>query len=251
MSTYLKVNLSNSDFLNKLKYHINNNIPLSLTRFGDGEIHFINNTLPVNIINQLKKTWGYDDIELAKKDVLDIIDKGLKYSDVIGIMDNNNEISKNIPYNEKGWSIKNEYIKKLRIDEYQVCDHMVVRGIELGSLHNFKKIINGEDICIISPRAKQLKNNKIDKILENNITYIEVPMGINLKNRDDIFKKMETIQEKIVIYGCSITGKDFGVFLKNKNKIALDFGATLDGWAGLETRSWFKKNGLQNHCLLK
>ena len=42
MSTYLKVNLSNSDFLNKLKYHINNNIPLSLTRFGDGEIHIIN-----------------------------------------------------------------------------------------------------------------------------------------------------------------------------------------------------------------
>ena len=46
-------------------------------------------------------------------------------------------------------------------------------------------------------------------------------------------------------------GKDFGSYLSNRGKIALDFGATLDAWAGLITRRWFHEGGLQKHCLIK
>jgi hypothetical protein len=247
---YLKINLSKEEFILKLTYHIKNEIPLSFSRFGDGEINFINNTLNAKIKTQLKETWGYDDIEVAKKDVLDIINVSLCETDIIGIMCSNNDISKKISYKEHSWSIAKDYINTIRTKDLLVADHMIVRDKEIGDINNFKKIIEGRDICIISPRTEDLKKNEISKILNNNISYLHVPMGMNLKNRDDIFKKMDDIQEKIVIYGCSITGKDFGAYLKNKGKIALDFGATLDAWAGLETRSWFKKDGLQNHCLI-
>jgi hypothetical protein len=62
---------------------------------------------------------------------------------------------------------------------------------------------------------------------------------------------MDEITEHIILFGCSLTGKDFGVYLARRGKIALDFGATLDAWAGMGTRDWFRDGGIQNHCLIK
>ncbi len=39
---YLSVNMSNDDFYNLLKYSIDNNLPLSFSRYGDGDLKYIN-----------------------------------------------------------------------------------------------------------------------------------------------------------------------------------------------------------------
>jgi len=251
MSEYLQVNMSDSDFIEKLKNSIKHKLPLSFSRFGDGEIFFINNNLPKIVIDLLINTYGYSDIEVAKKDVLNTINIALASTDIIGIMNKNNTISKNISYTQETWSIKHDYVKSLRQNkEILVVDHMITRGVDLGDINNFKNIINGNNIAIVTPRCELLKKTEIHKILDVDINYIDIPMGMNLNERDDIFCKLDDINELIVLYGCSLTGKDFGAYLSNKGKISLDFGATLDAWSGLITRNWFNKNGIQSHCLI-
>lgn len=244
-------NLSDDDFIKILIQKIKEKKPLSFTRFGDGEIYFINNSIPKIIEDQLKTTWGYSNIDDAKKDVLLILNKGLHDSDIIGLMNPMNDISKNMLFSYETWSIPLNYLNTVRKKPLLIADHMITRGKVLGDIFKFKDIIQGNDIAIISPRVNQLKENNIDKILGVNINYIEVPMGMNLKNRVEVFNQLNNINEHIILYGCSINGKDFGSYLSNRGKIALDFGATLDAWAGLITRKWFGKNGIQNYCLIK
>jgi hypothetical protein len=251
MMGYPKHNLSDDDFIKILTQKIKERQPLSFTRFGDGEIYFINNNVPKLIEDQLKVTWGYDDMNLAKKDVLEIINQGLTDSDIIGLMDPNNDISKNMSFSYETWSIKKDYLNKIRSKPLLIADHMITRGPLLGDIYKFTEIIQSNDIAIVSPRAELLKNNKLEEILGVNVNYVNVPMGMNLTDRSDIFKKLDSINELIVLYGCSINGKDFGSYLSNRGKIALDFGATLDAWSGLITRKWFSETGLQNHCLIK
>lgn len=248
---YIEINLTNDQFVSKLIHHIENGIPMSFSRLGDGEIHFINNTITQKTKTVLKETWGYVDLEIAKNNVLEIINNTISETDILGIMDEKNAISEKLNYNKNIWSIPQDYINNIREKELLIADHMIFRSQQFGNIYNFEKIIGGRDVCIISPRTEELKKKQISRKLKNNVTYLDVPMGINLKNRKNIFKQLDTIKEKIVLYGCSITGKDFGCYLKKRDKIALDFGATLDAWAGLETRSWFKSGGLQNHCLIK
>jgi len=250
---YLHLNITNNEFIEKLKKSIELNSPLSFSRFGDGEIYFINNNVPDIIIkNYLQSTYKYTDIEMAKKDVLNIINTAISETDIIGIMDKNNEISKRIPYSEKTWSIKTDYVNGLRAGrELIVADHMITRGKILGDINNFKNIIQGNSVAIISPFVKLLKENDIQKLLDVEVNFIETSMGMNLNDRPDMFLKFDKIKEPITIYGCSLMGKDFAVELKKRGKIALDFGSTLDGWSGQITRPWFGKNELQSHCLIQ
>lgn len=250
---YLHPNITNEEFIDKLKKSIEFNTPLSFSRFGDGEICFINNNVPDSIIqNYLRSTYKYMDIETAKKDVLNIINNAISETDIIGIMDKNNEISKRISYDENTWSIKSEYVKRLRKEkELIVADHMVTRGEILGNINSFKNIIQGNGVAIISPFVKLLKENNIQNLLGVDVNFVETSMGMNLNDRPNMFLKFDKIKEPIVIYGCSLMGKDFAVHLKNRDKIALDFGSTLDAWSGLFTRPWFQRNGLQSHCLIQ
>lgn len=250
MIVYPNHNLSNKKFIELVKNHINHKTPFSFTRFGDGEISFLTNKISEKTKEKLKITWGYDDLHQAKKDVLEVINNGLKYSNVIGLMSPENEISKRISFSYEKWSINLNYLKSLRKDAILIADHMVVRDKDLGNILNFKKIIGNNNIAIVSPVVDLIKSNCIDDILGVNINYVHVPMGMNLKNRKNIFKKLKEINELIVIYGCSLSGKDFGVYLAKHGKIALDFGSTLDAWAGLITRDWFKKNNLQDYLLI-
>jgi hypothetical protein len=62
---------------------------------------------------------------------------------------------------------------------------------------------------------------------------------------------LPSIKSQIVLYGCSIVGKDYGAIMKNEfNKISIDYGATLDGWAGISARHWFSPGMAQQHCLI-
>ncbi len=45
--------------------------------------------------------------------------------------------------------------------------------------------------------------------------------------------------------------KDYGVILRDEcGKIAIDMGATMDAWAGIKSRAWFKEGGKQDYLLL-
>ena len=52
---YIKTNLSDKNFVDLLEESIKNKTPLSMSRFGDGEIMFLNKNLPQRIKQKFKK----------------------------------------------------------------------------------------------------------------------------------------------------------------------------------------------------
>mgnify|MGYP003134647535 CR=1 FL=1 len=252
--SYLKPNISNQKFSEILKYHISENKPLSMSRFGDGEIMFIKRCLPLRLKSQFCSRWGYklNDFKIGENLVLEILNRSLRDTDILGFMNSKNDICKSLNGCKKEiWSLPKEKITSLgRSKEIMVCDHQVSRSKELGNLNNLKNIINGNKICLVSPRTKTLKNIKLENILDCEINFINVPYEYKLTDRDKVLSYLENINENIVILSLGLLGKDFPSYLANqKGKIALDFGATVDAWAGIKSRPWF--DNLQNHCLIK
>jgi len=249
---YLKLNMTDDQFIDRLKESIELNHPFSFTRFGDGEIYYINNNMPANVVDRYIRTiYGYDDVEEGRSDILNVINKALGETDVIGLMGPNNSISRKIHYSKRLWSINSKYVDFLREGrELLVADNMVVRSKQLGNIHNFRDIIMGRGVAIISPHVRLHKKNNIQRLLGVNMSFIETPMGMTLKDRTRILLEFDKIKEPISIYGCANMGKDFAVHLKDRGKIALDFGATLDAWAGLMTKRWFFPGKSQNYCVI-
>lgn len=252
--SYLTVNISNQKFSEILHDCILNEKPLSMSRFGDGEVMFINKCLPHHLKKQFCSRWGYKITDFKKGEdlVLEILNRSLRDTDILGFMDTNNGVCQSLGGCKKiHWSLPKEKLTSLgRVKEMSICDHQVSRSKQLGNPNNLKKIIAGKEICVVSPRTNVLKNKKLESILNCKINFINVPFNYKLSDRDKVLSDLDKVDEKIILLSLGLLGKDFPSYLANeKDKIALDFGATIDAWAGIKSRGWF--GNLQNHCLIK
>jgi len=244
----LNPTISDKIFIDMLKSKINGGEPLSLVRYGDGELNILRNRLTSYLENYFRKVCGYRDPYQGLAECRKILLKTLNEADVIGVM-GNNEITKKLPNVEK-WKFDQKFIAESKRQKNLIAvDNMIVRGPILGDVKKLKEIINGRPICIVTGIADKLKENNISDHLETDVRLIKTQWGIQLHNRESIFKELNTINEDIVLVGCSLIGKDFCTYLRKKGKICLDVGATLDAWAGIITRPWFRN--IQSHCLIK
>ena len=244
-----KINTSNDDMLLLISQCIREKKGLSIARLGDGEIHILNKNLTESLAILFKNNFGYANPMNGLLKTRLLLLSVIKNTDYLGLMGDNN-ISKFL--NVKQWHLDKIHViesnRKLQLNTF---DCMLVRDIKFGSLDGFKSIINNKPICIVTPIVEKLKDNDLEKHLGVHISYIKVPMGGDLDNRKSYFKLLDTIQEDIVIIANSLYGKDFPYYLANKGKVCIDMGATLDGWAGIESRKWFKKGNLQDHCVIR
>lgn len=252
---YIQPNISIPTTIDIIKEKIKKDIPFSLTRFGDGEIHIIKNTGSISFQKRFCKEWGYSypsQLELAYSEVRKVLIESLTKSDVIGFMDKDTPFLPKNLFNPSNWSLEKSKLTDLGVDlnSVLVCDHMISRSNELGNIHNFKEILNGKDLHIISPNKDKLDLKKICNVLECNVNITNHSKEININNRDKFIRELSNIKEPIVVYGTGVL-KDYGVYLRdNFGKITLDLGATLDAWAGIMSRPWFGKNNRQNYLVL-
>ena len=246
MSDYLEPNIDKYDAINIIKNSIEDDKSFLFTRFGDGEFWIIKEELNDIRLNRIKNEWLVNDNNYKKilKKVRSDLIECFNNSDLIGIMGrNHNEYGVSINYDPNTWSIKSDLAKKIGIHNSKITDHMLSRSNEIGNVNNFKKILNGRPIHVISPNTDFFIKNNLSKILDCKITYTKITRKPNsvIYNRENLLKNLDKINENIVIFGCGAGGKFIGSYLnKNHNKICLDFGATLDAWANKNTRSWFK-----------
>jgi UDP-N-acetyl-D-mannosaminuronic acid transferase (WecB/TagA/CpsF family) len=127
---------------------------------------------------------------------------------------------------------------------------MLPRSKEFGSIDNFKEILQGKSLNIISPNTKLLEEKNLNKLLDSEVTFTYHPNSINLRNRDEFIESFKDIKSDVVLVGCGLQ-KDYVSYLRyNHNKIAIDVGAMLDAWAGIYSREWFKKGGKQDYLLI-
>ena len=251
---YLEVNRNYKDIVNIIKERIETETPFCFTRYGDGDIRILNDAGPVKFRQKICNLWGYElnDWPKVYSRLRKIMLDSLKESEFIGLFDNNGVLKSHMTVSKETWSISEDFLKLHGIkQDFQICDHQLPRSKEIGDIKEFKKILNGKNLHIISPYTKQLKANNIDNLLGASVTYTEWPMPLNLDQRPQLFKELDNIKESVIIFGAAAGGKDIGSYLTNKyGKVCIDFGATLDAWAGITSRGWFKPGGVQNYCLI-
>lgn len=252
---YLQPTISVTQTVDLIKQKIKSNEPFSFSRFGDGEIHALNRNFEPQFEFRGCSEWGYkypQQIQQYYDDCTDVILNSIKHSDVIGLMDRNNQIAKSMVYKEDVWSIKSEFLDSNGIDTSKliVADHMLPRSKEFGKIENFKEILQSRSLNIISPNTEKLKNKNLGRLLDAEVTFTHQPNSINLRNRNEFIEGFKNIKSDVVLVGCGLQ-KDYVVYLRhNYGKIAIDVGALLDAWAGIISRPWFTKGGKQEYLVL-
>lgn len=251
---FLNINISDENFAKVVNEKITNGGSLSMCRFGDGEIMFINKAVPQSMKIRFCSEWGFNEqtYKNGETELYNILMESLKYSDYLGVMNLNNEISKKINANNETWGINEDILKTIgRVKNINVCDHQLTRGKVFGDVNNFKEILGGHNLHIISPRTLELQKNNIDKSLGVKVGYTQVDYNATFADRLKIFSDIDKIKENVVLISLGVLGKDIPHYLAKRGKICLDFGATIDAWAGIISRPWFNNGNLQNHCLIK
>ncbi len=253
--SFLKPNITRSKSIKNITDAIDNEKPFLFTRFGDGEVWLLMKRFNQKRINRIKTNWQVTDSnyrEIAARVRKELIES-FNNSNMAGFMNENPlEYGVSIKYKPDVWSIRKDHAKTIGMHNNNITSHLLTRGNELGDPNNFKKILKGKPIHIISPNADLLAEKKLSNILGCNITYTKVTVNPNsaIYQKEKLKKELDKIEESIVLYGCAASGKWIGNYLKiNHGKVCLDFGATLDAWAGIISRSWFKTT--QKHLLIK
>lgn len=251
---FLKPTISDIDFYRLIEESIKNNKPLSMSRFGDGEIAFLNRDVPLSLKKRFCTEWGYTmkNYQEGEDLIYEILIDAIKNIDYFGVMDLNSAVSKRIKANNYNWGVNADLVGKFRdLNKINAVDHQITRGPLFGDILKFKEILNGNDLHIVSSRSNDLKKNGIDKILGANVTFTQVDYKTPLRDHDKVVDKVKGIKENVVLLSLGILGKDIPhKIVGNTDKICLDYGATIDAWAGIISRPWFNKGGLQNHCLI-
>mgnify|MGYP001338749873 CR=1 FL=1 len=261
MSEYLHPSINDNTLVEILKEKVRTNTPFALTRFGDGEIFIINKNAREKFLIKNLNLWGYkypSEINSFYNDCNRVLKNAFIKSDIIGLMNkdwafgNLSHSASQLRSFYRAWSINTDIVKGMGLnpEKLKICNHMVSRSRELGSIQGFKDIIQGKDFHIISPNVELHKSKNLEKFFDVNIGYTHHPHSLNFNNRKEFISNFKNIKEDIVIMGIGLQ-KDYGVILRDEcGKIAIDMGATMDAWAGIKSRAWFKEGGKQDYLLL-
>jgi len=252
---YLQPTITVTQSINIIKDKIKSNEPFALSRYGDGEINILNRSTPPKYQKRGCNIWGYkypSEVNYFFNDASTVILNAIRHSDGIGLMDRNNQIAKNITYKEHIWSIKTEFLESAGIDTNNliIFDHQLPRMKEFGKPENFKEILQGKSLNIISPNTEILKKKNLGKLFDTDVTFTHHPHNINFRNRNEFIEGFKDIKSDVVLVGCGIQ-KDYVSYLRyNHNKVAIDVGALLDAWSGIISRPWFNEGSIQNYLVL-
>lgn len=254
MENFLSPNLSDTQAVQIIKSKIEKLEPFAFTRFGDGEIYVLNKKSYPHFEKKNCMEWGYrypEEIQNFYNDGAKIIKDAFIDSDLIGLMDKDCKIV-NLNYSPTTWSIEKSLIESwgLKSETLAICDHQLSRQKILGSISGMKDVLQGRSVNIISTNTELLKNKNLSELLDCDVSFTFHSKEINFNNRGEFLKNFEKIKSDVILLGVGLQ-KDYTTILKKiHGKISLDMGATLDAWASIYSRPWFKKGGLQEHLII-
>lgn len=254
MENFLSPNLSDIEAVQIIKSKIEKLEPFAFTRFGDGEIYVLNKKSYPHFEKKNCMEWGYrypEEIQNFYNDGAKIIKDAFIDSDLIGLMDKDCKIV-NLNYSPTTWSIEKSLIESwgLKSETLAICDHQLSRQKILGSISGMKDVLQGRSVNIISTNTELLKNKNLSELLDCDVSFTFHSKEINFNNRGEFLKNFEKIKSDVILLGVGLQ-KDYTTILKKiHGKISLDMGATLDAWASIYSRPWFKKGGLQEHLII-
>ena len=253
--------LTYKESVNFFKNKIRKKELFSVSRIGDGEISLLLNKHNKQIEKKVCKNWGYSyetEASIAAKDARSMLLRAMLKSDVIGFLNLTSGREHKIPTGRglvggPHWLMPDSFFVENNIDVSKkiIIDHQFFRSYEFGYIENFKKIIGNKSIHIISPNADKVVIN-LSKYLNNNIKFTKINKSTKFRQRRKEFNIIKrNVKEDLVLYGGGLGNKDLGVILKEELGVSsMDVGATLDAWAGILSRPWFRPGRVQDYLVL-
>ena len=263
-------NISRSGMINLIRLKIWRGQPLSTIRLGDGEMFVLLDNSP-NIKRKVFEHWatpGMSEDE-AHAEATKIIITGLKNADAIGLyyypqiledVQIHEDLSQ-AQASERALKTmlgkERYYLPKGKLEEWGVdptnkifYDASMTHSFEFGYVESFRNILRGTPIHIISHHVKNFKRNKLNELLNTDITYTWFDPYGKYDAREHLIKSLEKVKEHVVMFGYSCPGKDFGVRLRERGKVVIDAGRLLDAWAG-RPRNLTSLGELRGHTMIK
>jgi hypothetical protein len=274
----VKANISDEEIINIINESIKNGTPTSISRCGDGEMHILKNENDfitggdkiihyASMISILKRNAVFNCTRCKDEkgnplacrcylnsknatnwinDMRGIIVDTIKRSDYIGL---------NCPKVDQRWygiseSVLRRYdinVNSLKITTSDWPKHKLI-----GDPIEFKKILNGRPIHMITSRVRNFQRIQFESYLGSPITYTslndeEGTTNMSYYQRKELIDSLSNIKEDIVVLGGGAYIKDLIPILKNDyGKICLDMGSVLDIWSGIVSRKVFLAES--KHC---
>ena len=239
---FLQPDMSDAEATTVIKQKIAMQEPFSVVRFGDGEISFFrgDHTSLANadcfvqaVKSKICDRWGYhfpDEFSQARRDLLKVCGYAVEHSDLVGFSFRGEKKRRWVP--TRKFAAELGYIE----GKQRILRSWLMRSKPFGEIRNFKKILQGRPVRIISPYVRALKAKRIDRLLQTNVSYTLIVQGKPLHVYQNNLDTLLSIKEKVVLFGTSNL-KNIGAYLKQHlGVVSIDMGATLAAWAGREER---------------
>ena len=252
----LEVNTTTAEVIDIVQQHLDHNTGCGLARFGDGELYILNNNQPREVQQRFCRNWGYEWPAELQQGVVAArtILHNARHATIIGLLDEQQwqQLGSTRQFNKHHWQLATTEIEQIgrKPEQLVVCGHQLPRSKQFGDPTRFKQLVAGRPLHIISCNVEQLQRNALEHHLDTTITYTAVSRQLSIKNRHHYFAAIDNIKEQFVIFGGGAGIKDTATYLQQQGKVCLDFGATLDAWAGIISRPWFGAKQSQRHCVI-
>jgi hypothetical protein len=265
------MNVSIQDLLLNIENSIKNKKPLSVVRCGDGEFHLvktikdfnerdvkihrsaINNILKRNNIWQCKTHEHSCECYLKSNEALAWIGEIRGY--IVNAMKSSDYLGLTVPGKDiRFYGISNEILRGHGIDPVtkKTINSLFPRSHEFGSLSNFRNLIQGNGIHIITSNVERFKNINLGNILGVNVTYTDISGKRSYKQRTFIKESIIESNKKIFLFGGGSAIKDLIPWsAKTMGAVSIDVGSVLDVWSGYRSRLMYLQPEFQHLLWIK
>ena len=264
--------LQTQNLISRIRHCIQNGLPLSVIRCGDGEFHLIKNSSDFTDSRKLKVHYGSMNVILKRNKIWKCphhpgnIDKSTKkpcscflgnYEEdpialkwkntmkgyVIEAIKKSNYVGLTVPGKDEAfYGIDESILQRNGIDTNVLVniDSLFSRSKDFASLPSVRSLIDGNDVHIVTNNVNAFIKSEISKKLRCNVTYTDLSHDRAYVLRDKIKEDISNTSTKIILFGGGATIKDLVPWAaKNYGKIAIDVGSVLDPWSGTPSRLAF------------
>jgi hypothetical protein len=231
--------LSDEEVFAMLREKLDENIPFSLLRYGDGEgiFAFMYPGLGKVYAHASLKHWGEVPRGMFRMEISKHLKNSYRKCDVAGL-----------PYGFKGfyWQTSlNHFLKQM--PKPITCNSNIHISLHESGVLN--ELIHGRKVFYVSCRNV---DNTLLQYGAKEVAHLLIPAQYkftDLKPRIPFYKKANAVESEIrnknlkgtlCLLAAGVAGKQLGIAMQEQGGIVVDIGSVIDLWAGVKSRGWIK-----------
>lgn len=222
-----------SHILNDIKFHIENQLPFSMCRLGDGDIKLIANMLQGEAPKEKFKQQGIPTNKIAE--ILELYKEASNEANYVSSFDMyftgelwHRPLSTGTRKRIKKWK---DYYNKIGITNENYCSPEIGFFFFLHGEDNLFSILKDRRICLITSFSNI--DVKINTAGFNSFSILIPPLSSNhYEEYENIKKKIKSKVDNfdVCLVGAGTLGRGYSQFIKQNGKVAIDIGQVFNAW---------------------